>query len=50
MVQRVGNVASMCAAYVTGFFKDKPPISNEAIHWQSDTVLGLYVNSWARKR
>jgi len=39
--KKVRTVTSMCAAYVTHFFKDKSPISNEAIHWQSDTVLGL---------
>jgi len=34
-------VVSICAAHVTHFFKDKTPISNGAIHWQSDTVLSV---------
>jgi hypothetical protein len=31
-VQKVRTVVSICAAYVTHFFKNKPPVSNGAIH------------------
>jgi hypothetical protein len=38
------------AVYGTHFFKDEPPINNEAIHRQSDIVLSLLSEQLGQKR